>query len=99
MLEKENFRKFFNLKKIRVDFPGVAADKNLPANRIDTGSIPGPGRFHVPQSNLACKPQLQKPSCSRALKSQLLKASSLETVPHNKRHPTPQQRIAPACHS
>ena len=25
--------------------------KNLPANAGDTGSISGPGRFHVPQGN------------------------------------------------
>ena len=28
-----------------------AVDKNLPASAGDTGSIPGPGRFHVPWSN------------------------------------------------
>ena len=25
--------------------------KNPPANAGDTGSIPGPGRFHMPQNN------------------------------------------------
>ena len=25
--------------------------KNPPANAGDTGSVPGPGRFHMPQSN------------------------------------------------
>ena len=25
--------------------------KNLPASAGDTGSIPGPGRFHMPQNN------------------------------------------------
>ena len=33
------------------DFPGGAVVKNLPANAGDTGSIPGPGRFHMPWSN------------------------------------------------
>ena len=33
------------------DFPGGAVVKNPPANAGDTGSIPGPGRSHVPQSN------------------------------------------------
>ena len=33
------------------DFPGDPVVKNLPANRGDTGSIPGPGRSHMPQSN------------------------------------------------
>ena len=33
------------------DFPGGAVVKNPPANAGDTGSIPGPGRSHMPQSN------------------------------------------------
>ena len=32
-------------------FPGGAVDKNLPANTGDTGSIPGPGRSHMLQSD------------------------------------------------
>ena len=33
------------------DFPGGAVDKNRPASAGDTGSIPGLGRLHMPQSN------------------------------------------------
>ena len=33
------------------DFPGGTVVKNPPANTGDTGSSPGPGRSHVPQSN------------------------------------------------
>ena len=33
------------------DFPGGPVVKNLPANAGDMGSIPGPGRSHVPPSN------------------------------------------------
>ena len=33
------------------DFPGGAVVKNPPANAGDTGSIPGPGRSHMPWSN------------------------------------------------
>ena len=33
------------------DFPGDAVVKNLPANAGDMGSIPGPGRSHMLQSN------------------------------------------------
>ena len=33
------------------DFPGGAMVKNPPANAGDTGSIPGPVRSHVLQSN------------------------------------------------
>ena len=36
-----------------VDFPGGPVVKNLSANAGDTGSTPGPGRFHVPQGNEA----------------------------------------------
>ena len=36
---------------IEKGFPGGAAVKNLPANAGDTGSIPGPGRSPMPQSN------------------------------------------------
>ena len=33
------------------DFPGGAVVKNPPANAGDKGSIPGPGRSHMPWSN------------------------------------------------
>ena len=33
-------------------FPGGAVVKNLPANEGDTGSSPGPGRSHMPQSKI-----------------------------------------------
>ena len=33
------------------DFPGGAVVKNPPANGGDTGSSPGPGRSHMPESN------------------------------------------------
>ena len=33
------------------DFPGGTVVKNPPANAGDTGSSPGPGRSHMPQSN------------------------------------------------
>ena len=32
-----------------MDFPGGTADKNLPANAGELGSIPGPGRSHMPR--------------------------------------------------
>ena len=32
-------------------FPGGAMVENPPANVGDTGSIPGPGRSHMPLSN------------------------------------------------
>ena len=40
------------LKKMKtLDFPGGTVVKNLPVNAGNTGSSPGPGRSHMPQSN------------------------------------------------
>ena len=33
------------------DFPGGTVDENPPANAGDVGSVSGPGRFHMPQSD------------------------------------------------
>ena len=33
------------------EFSGVSVDKNLLTNTEEVGSIPGPGRWHMPQSN------------------------------------------------
>ena len=52
-------------------FPGGAVVKNLPAIAGDTGLSPGPGRSHMPWSNLARVPQLLS-LCSRACEPQLL---------------------------
>ena len=40
-----------SIKVIEEDFPGGTADKNPLANAGDMGSIPGPGRFLMPQCN------------------------------------------------
>ena len=34
-----------------MDFPGGPVVKNLPANAGDMGSIPGPGKSHMPRGN------------------------------------------------
>ena len=39
------------------DFPGGIVDRSPPANTGDMGLIPGPGRFHMPQSYWARVPQ------------------------------------------
>ena len=44
------------------NFPGGPVVKNLPANAGDTGSIPGPGRSHMPRGNSVREPQLLSPS-------------------------------------
>ena len=43
----ENWRK----KEKEQNFPGGAVVESLPANAVDTGSSPGPGGSHMPQSN------------------------------------------------
>ena len=63
-------------------FPGGSV-VNSPAIAGDMGSNPGPGRFHMPQSNQAHTPQLLS-LCSRAQEPRLLK-------PMCPRAPPPQQ--------
>ena len=45
-------------KKSTRGFPGGTVVENLPAKVGDTGSNPGLGRSHMPQSNWAREPQL-----------------------------------------
>ena len=66
--------------------------KNPPANAGDAGSIPGPGRSHMPRSNWAREPQLLR-LCSGAREPQLLsphvataEPACLEPVLRNKRN-------------
>ena len=40
-----------HLKLKKMGFTGGTVVKNPPANAGDTGSSPGPGRSHMPQSN------------------------------------------------
>ena len=60
--------------------------ENQPANAGDTGSSPGPGRFHMLRSNKARVPQLLS-LCPRACEPQLLKPVRLEPMLRNKRRP------------
>ncbi|KAI4577518.1 hypothetical protein MJT46_003353 [Ovis ammon polii x Ovis aries] len=39
------------LRHLDLDFTGGSVVKGRPANAGDIGSIPGPGRFHMPQSS------------------------------------------------
>ena len=48
---KKGTVRLHRLKKKKRDFPGGTVVKNLPANAGDTGSIPGPGRSHMPRCN------------------------------------------------
>ena len=45
------------------DFSGDPVLKNLPANAEDMGSIPGPGRPHVPGGQLSLCPTPTEPAC------------------------------------
>ena len=73
--------------------------KNTPANAGDMGSIPGPGRSHMPQSNWACVPQLLSPHAATA-EARVPRAGA----PQQERPPqlealALQQRVAPARHN
>ena len=65
-------------------FPGGPVVKSSPANAGAMGSIPGPGRCDMSQSNQACAPPLVR-LCSRARTLQLLKPTRLDPMLHNKR--------------
>ena len=46
-----NYDVWIKKKQNNQDFPGDPVVENPPANAGDTGSIPGPGRFHMLHSN------------------------------------------------
>ena len=51
-----------------VGFLGGSVIKNPPANAGDTGSIPGPGRSHVPQDSRDQDPHLGRCPTREALR-------------------------------
>ena len=44
-----------------MDFLGGTVDKNPPCSARNTGSIPGPGRFHMLHTTKARAPELLSP--------------------------------------
>ena len=77
------------MEKFYQDFPGGPEVKNLPAN---AGLIPGLIRFHMPQGNQACAPQLLS-LYSRAQELQLLGPCAAATKAHAPRaHPLRQKK-------
>ena len=66
-MAKDRKRKY--IKDIPAGLPWWYS-KNPHANAGDKGSIPGPGRFHMPKSNWAHGPQPLS-LCSRARRAQL----------------------------
>ena len=65
-------------------FPGGTVDKSLPCNTWDTGSIPSPGRFHMPRSTTLLKP--------RHLELVLHSKSSHHSDPHTTTKSSPHLR-------
>ena len=70
------------LEMEKQDLPGGPEVRNPPANAGDRGSIPGPGRFYMPQGDRAHLPRLLKPTC-------------LEPMPRNKKPPLTATRESP----
>ena len=68
-------------------FPGGTVVKNPPANAGDTGSIPGPGRSHMPPQLLNLR--------SRAHEPQLLSPHATTTEARTPRARAPQQKKPP----
>ena len=76
------------------DFPGGAVVRNPPVNAGDTGSSPGPGRYHMPRRDWAHAPQLLSLR-SRAREPQLLSPRAATTEAHVPRARAPQQEKPP----
>ena len=87
ILDKIYFKIF--LKILGWGFPSGAVVENPPANAGDMGSIPGPGRSHMPRSNKARVPQLLS-LCSRAREPQLLSPCAATTEARVPRARAPQ---------
>ena len=86
---------------IKIHLPGLPGDsvvKNLPANAGDADSILGLGRFHMPQSSQAHKPQLLS-LCSRVQEPQLLSPRTATTGAHMPWSPFSTTRDATAMRS
>ena len=70
--------------------------KNPPANAGDMGSIPGPGRSHIPRSNLAHAPQLLRPHATTTeARAPRARALQQQKPPQWEAH-AQQRRVAPS---
>ena len=71
-------------------------NKNPPANAGDTGSIPGPGRFHMMWNIQACVPQLLSAHAATP-EAHMPRACALQQTKSSQQEAhTPQCRAAPA---
>jgi len=79
-------------------FPGGSVVNNLLANAGDTGSMPYPGRSHMPRSKQAHAPQLLS-LCSRAREPPLLKSMHQELMLPNEKPAHCHQRAPSTRHN
>ena len=70
------------------DFPGGALVRNPHANAGDTGSVSGPGRSHMPWSNLSL--------CTTTTEPARLEPVFLSKCSHHNEKPTHHSEVAPA---
>ena len=87
---RQNSKSFHDQKNTQRDFPGGTVVKNPPANAVDVGSSPGPGRTHMLRSSQARAPQLLRLR-SRARMPQLLSPRATTTEACASRACAPQQ--------
>ena len=81
------------------DFPGGTVVKNPSANAGETGSSPGLGRSHMPQSNYAHVPQLLSPRATTTEARATRARAPQQEKPPQWEAGAPQRRIAPAHHN
>ena len=62
--------------------------KNLPANAGDMGSVPAPGRFHMPRGSPVHAPQLVKPTHLEPVPRNERSHCNEKPAHHNQRKPT-----------
>ena len=82
----------YHLKNPNLTVPGGPVVKNLPDRARDMGSIPAPGRFHMPWGNWACKLQLLHPTCPEACAPQQEKPPWLQSSPGSPQLEKPHSR-------
>ena len=87
ILKQKFYKNRIKLETNNRDFPGGTVVKNPPANAGDTGSIPGPGRSHMPWSNEAREPQLLS-SCATTTEPMCLEPVLRNKRSHHNEKPT-----------
>ena len=96
MAEVPTVRSGLHLRVISEDFPDGPMDKNPPANAGDIGSIPDPGRFHMPQKNVVHEPQLLNPHATTTVAPAARARAPQQEMPPRWESHAPKGRVAPA---